>query len=119
MSRIINGHCIAPYSDLSEANLRYADLSEANLSGANLRYADLSEADLQWANLSKTKGIISFGPVGYEGRIGYAVKHKTCIMVKLGCFWGRQDDAVQAVNEKYGHNSSYASIINACCNSLK
>ena len=39
-------------ADLRGANLRAADLSEANLSGANLRYADLSEANLSGADLS-------------------------------------------------------------------
>ena len=38
--------------DLSGANLRGADLSDADLSGANLRGADLSDADLRRANLS-------------------------------------------------------------------
>ena len=38
-------------ADLSGANLRGADLSEAYLYGANLRGADLSEADLYGANL--------------------------------------------------------------------
>ncbi len=38
-------------ANLSEANLRGADLSEANLSEANLRGADLSEANLYEANL--------------------------------------------------------------------
>ena len=33
------------------ANLRYADLSNADLRGANLRYADLSNADLRGADL--------------------------------------------------------------------
>lgn len=42
--------------DLSEANLRgadlhSADLSEADLSGADLRYANLSGADLRYADL--------------------------------------------------------------------
>ena len=39
-------------ADLRYANLRYADLSDANLSDANLRYADLSGANLSGANLS-------------------------------------------------------------------
>ena len=38
-------------ADLSGADLRWANLSEANLSGADLSEADLSEADLRWANL--------------------------------------------------------------------
>ena len=47
-------------ADLSEANLRRTDLSEAdlgdaNLSEANLRRADLSEADLGDANLSEAE----------------------------------------------------------------
>ena len=39
-------------ADLREANLREADLSWANLRRANLRRANLREADLSWANLS-------------------------------------------------------------------
>ena len=39
-------------ADLSDANLRYADLRYADLSNANLRYADLSDADLRYADLS-------------------------------------------------------------------
>ena len=39
-------------ADLRDANLRYADLSNADLRDANLRYADLSDADLSNANLS-------------------------------------------------------------------
>ena len=39
-------------ADLSGANLRGANLSEADLSGADLRGANLSEADLSEANLS-------------------------------------------------------------------
>ena len=40
-------------ANLSGANLRWADLSEASLSGANLRWADLSEANLRGADLSE------------------------------------------------------------------
>ena len=38
-------------ADLSDTNLKGADLSEANLSNANLKGADLSEANLSNANL--------------------------------------------------------------------
>ena len=38
-------------ANLSEANLRGADLREANLSEANLRGADLRRANLSWADL--------------------------------------------------------------------
>ena len=39
-------------ADLSDANLRRANLSDANLSGADLRRANLSDANLRRANLS-------------------------------------------------------------------
>ncbi|MCA6565599.1 MAG: pentapeptide repeat-containing protein [Pseudanabaena sp. M151S2SP2A07QC] len=39
-------------ANLSYANLSYADLSSANLSYANLSYADLSSANLSYADLS-------------------------------------------------------------------
>ena len=38
-------------ADLSDANLRYANLRGANLGDANLRYANLRGADLRYANL--------------------------------------------------------------------
>ena len=38
-------------ADLSEADLREANLGEANLSEADLRGADLGEANLRWADL--------------------------------------------------------------------
>lgn len=41
------------YADLSEASLRNADLSNADLRGANLTGADLTEASLRNADLSK------------------------------------------------------------------
>ena len=41
-------------ANLRGANLSYANLSGANLSGANLRGANLSGADLRYANLSAT-----------------------------------------------------------------
>ena len=40
-------------ADLSDADLRWANLSEADLSDAILRWADLRWADLNWANLSE------------------------------------------------------------------
>ena len=41
-------------ANLSRANLNYADLSYANLGVANLRYANLIDADLIYANLGGT-----------------------------------------------------------------
>ena len=42
-----------PGADLSDANLRHANLSGANLSGANLRYANLSDTDLSGSYLRR------------------------------------------------------------------
>jgi hypothetical protein len=46
-----NGYQIAPFADLSGANLSGADLRGANLHGANLSGADLSGANLSGADL--------------------------------------------------------------------
>ena len=89
-------------ADLQDADLSGADLSGAKLFGANLFGAKLFGADLHGA-----KNIYSFGPVGFYSRIGYAVKHDTCVMIKLGCFWGTSEQAIIAVSKKYGVNSLY------------
>lgn len=95
--------------DLSGANLRCANLCGANLCGANLYGADLHSA----------KGVYSFGPIGEEKRIGYAVKHDNKVMVKLGCFWGPEDEAVRAVSAKYGQDSVYVRQVTLACDILK
>jgi hypothetical protein len=74
-----------------------ADGSRANLCGANLC----------GANLSGAQGIMQFGPIGVERRIGYAVLHDTTVMFKLGCFWGDTETTVKAVRDKYGQDSLY------------
>lgn len=86
----------------NRADLQGADLYGADLSGADLRGANLRGADLQGA-----VGIYSFGPIGVDKRIGYAIKHADCVMVRLGCFWGTSDEAIEAVQKKYGENSTY------------
>ena len=115
-------------ADLSRAYLRGANLSEANLSEANLGGTDLSRAYLRGANLSEAnlggtdlsgaKSIISFGPLGLERRIGYAVKHNAGPMIQLGCFWGSLDEAAAAIRTKYGENSTYENLVRAACAAL-
>ena len=101
---------------LEDAYLEGANLEGANLEGVYLYKANLSNADLENANLIGTdlrlaNGIYSFGPVGNEKRIGYAVKHTDCVMIQLGCFWGTSDEAVLAVSKKYDKNSNYVKQI--------
>ena len=45
-------------ADLRYADLRYANLSNADLSNADLRYANLSNADLSNADLSNVDGLL-------------------------------------------------------------
>ena len=94
-------------ANLRGANLQGAYLSEAYLSEANLEGAYLWRANLEGAYLEGAKNIFSFGPIGEEKRIGYAVKHENKIMFKLGCFWGDTQEAVEAVVKKYGPGSTY------------
>jgi uncharacterized protein YjbI with pentapeptide repeats len=102
-------------ANLHGADLHEADLHEANLHGANLRGTDLHEADLHEANLHGAKSIVSFGPVGKERRIGYAVSHNDGPRIQLGCFWGTLDEACVAIAKKYGENSTYEQLARAAC----
>lgn len=124
---------VLSYADLSGAVLRSATLTRANLYCADLRRADLTGARLLQSHLYKAdltgailegahldeaflryaKGIVSFGPVGKNRRIGYAVNHGSYAMVKLGCFWGTARSAIEAVTEAYGKNSTYVRLIRA------
>ena len=94
-------------ANLENANLYKANLGNTNLENANLENANLENANLKYANITGATGIYSFGSVGDEKRIGYAVKHDTCVMIQLGCFWGTSDEAIEAVQKKYGENSTY------------
>jgi hypothetical protein len=102
-------------ANLSGADLSGADLSGADLSGADLSRANLSGADLRWANLHGAKNIVSFGPVGDDFRIGYAVQHDDGPRVQLGCFWGTLDEACAAIATKYGDASTYEALVRAAC----
>jgi len=116
-------------ADLSSANLRYADLSGADLSGADLSGADLSGADLSGANLRDAdlsdadlrgaNGIMLFGPIGKNRRIGYAALHADCIMFQLGCHWGNLPDTCAAIVKKYGENSDYERMVKLCAEILE
>ena len=106
-------------ANLEAANLRGACLEGANLEGANLEAANLRGADLEGAYLEGAKRIYSFGPVGREARIGYAVAHGDSAMVKLGCFWGAETDALAAIEAKYGAGSDYAAQVALACKIVK
>jgi len=106
------GNAVLKNADLEDANLEYADLRntnlyKANLEAAYLENANLKNADLKYANIKGATGIYSFGPIGKVRRIGYAVKHETCVMVQLGCFWGTSDEAIEEVRVEYGTESLY------------
>ena len=102
-------------ADLRRANLSWVDLRRANLKGVKLNGADLSWADLNGADLRRAKNIVSFGPIGEDLRIGYAVQHDDGPRVQLGCFWGTLDEACAAIAEKYGDASTYEALVRAAC----
>ena len=106
-------------ANMSEANMSRANLSGANLSGADLSGADLSGADLSGADLWRDRGVVSFGPVGFERRIGYAFMLNGKPHLRLGCFTGTEKEALDAISEKYGPRSSYAALVRAACRELK
>ena len=103
-------------ADLSKADLRGADLRWAYLRGAYLRGAYLSGADLSGAylsgaDLSGAFGIVSFGPVGSQGRIGYIVQCEIEPMVLLGCWWGTLSATIAKL--KAERSPGYVAIVEA------
>ena len=94
-------------ADLTGANLTGANLTDADLRGANLTDADLRGADLTGADLTGANGVYAFGPIGKEGRIGYAVSSADGPMFALGCHWGNLTDTRKAIVAKYGKGSLY------------
>ena len=106
-------------ANLEGANLEGANLSDANLGGASLGGANLKGANLEGANLCGAEHVYSFGPIGEEKRIGYAVTHASGVVVKLGCFWGAETDALVAIEAKYGAGSNYAAQVALACKIVK
>ena len=81
-------------SAVKEAVKAKMDLEGANLEGAYLRGANLGGADLEGADL--------------EGA-----------MVKLGCFWGIEAEALAAIEAKYGAESVYTVQMALACKIVK
>ena len=106
-------------SAVKEAVETNAYLKGAYLEGAYLRGAYLEGANLEDACLEGAKRIYSFGPVGREAHIVYAVAHGDSAMVKLGCFWGAEADALAAIEAEYGAGSDYAAQVALACKIVK
>ena len=102
-------------ADLSRADLSRADMGGADLSGADMGGANLGRANLSRVNLGGANRIYSFGPIGEEKRIGYAVAYDGGAMVKLGCFWGTEPEALARIIVKYGVDSDYAAQVALAC----
>lgn len=101
-------------ANLVGANLYGAYLAGANLWGAYLADAYLKSANLAGANLAGAVGILSAGPIGSRGDMTYIVQHKTCLMVKCGCFWGTLDEFAAKVEGTHGdnqHGRAYRALI--------
>ena len=102
-------------ANLDGASLKGASLYGASLDRASLYGASLKRASLYGASLYGARGIVSFGPVGCERHIGFAVCHDKIAMVQLGCFWGSEEKAIAAIIEKYGAGSTYEALVRAAC----
>jgi hypothetical protein len=114
-------------ANLARANLAGADLARANLEGANLAGADLARANLEGAymegaNLARAdleNPPVSFGCVGHDKRTGFAVWQNDCVMVRLGCFWDKEEKAYEAIRKKYGEASTYEALVLAACEQVR
>jgi hypothetical protein len=103
----------------NDADTMRQTVIDANLRGANLGGAYLSDADLSGADLRGTIGVYSFGPLGENGRVGYAVDSADGVMIALGCFWGNEEAACIAIRKKYGENSLYEEQVKLAVKILK
>ena len=98
-------------ADITGANITNACLVRADITGANLTGANLTGANLTGANLTDAKGIISFGPVGTEGRIGYIVAQDDEPMVQLGCWWETLSKTIEILERE--RTPGYVAIVKA------
>jgi hypothetical protein len=106
-------------ANLESANLIGANLYGANLRSANLRSANLYGANLESANLVYAKAVCLFYCVGEHRRTGVAVMHDKTAMVALGCFWGTEKEAIEAIRGKYGLKTAYEQMVKAACLVIK
>ena len=92
-----------------------------NLSGYVLwedtKIIDLYGANLSDTNLQGAKGIISFGPVGDGRRVCFAFI-KNGVQLRIGCFNGDHNQAIEAIRAKYGEHSNYEMVLRAAVWSL-
>ena len=66
--------------------------------------ADLYGADLYRADLYEARNIIVIGPIGSRGDLLYVVLHEATRMYKTGCFWGNEQQFIQAVETQHDDN---------------
>ena len=95
------------WANLREANLSEADLRGANLSWANLRGADLREADLREADLSEanTMDLITAGPIG--SRHGITIYNIAADEIRCGCFSGNLTQFSERVEREHANNQVF------------
>jgi hypothetical protein len=74
--------------------------------------------DLGEINLKDVSGIVSFGPVGDEREIIYAVRRDNRVMVKFGPIWAPLDSALREIIARHGHNSIQERAVWTCAGSL-
>ena len=101
-------------ANLSNADLRYANLSSANLSNANLSSADLRYANLSNANLSSANLIL----IGQDIRdyLFYGFKNDDdALVIRAGC---RQFVGITAARQHWTERHTDDNILHEDCLSL-
>ncbi len=73
---------------------------------------DLRRADLSGADLSGARGVSSFGPIGEMGRVCYAYINNG-VQLRIGCFNGDHNQAIEAIRAKCGEHSNYEMMLRA------
>lgn len=119
-------------SNFTNANLSYCTFvntkfGRVDFSGSNLEHSRFIGADFLWtmfynvklgstlfagSDFEDARGIYIFGPIGFTGEIGVAVKHTDKVLFQFIAFdsiFGTRKEVMESVKEHY-YKSDYGSI---------
>lgn len=96
-----------------DCNFTHTSWNNVNIEGTYFKQCDFE----------CVRGIMQFGPIGHSRRIGYTTKFKNKVYVQLGCFWGTEKKALEAISCRYNGTepecSDYLDLVKLSCRILK
>ena len=103
--------------DFWGSNLLATDLSCCNLKRTRFNYTQIDKAEFYYSDLRYAKGLLRFGPVGNNLRMGnVSIERKP--LVNLGCFHGREKRTLREICKGYKNDpnlEAYVLFVRAAC----